>query len=282
MKKVAFTIAFGKEKYQRMARCLKATVEEYSPGVEFRIYGQDDFTPLSEGLPKDRDLYPKDYKYPKVEIMSRLTEPDTKYMFIDADAFVFGDIGPYFDLLEENQVIIEYVYRGDSGWAGESKLQFHKVCADVGLENIEPYSINSGFIMWHGAQEGFAKALQFIKEFTFDDVKGRVGDEYYFCAGLQAARANIKPLDYDVIKIGKFWRGRVGFDGERLTSTRYPANDRIIQHYGNRNYYNPHVQKIMHRYGEGEHSWPEWYAYHRYELKKSVRALAIKLGLKKL
>ena len=67
MRNVAFTIAFGNGKYMQMAEALKATIEKYSPGVEFLIFKDGDFTPFEEGLPKGRKLYPKDYKYPKIE-----------------------------------------------------------------------------------------------------------------------------------------------------------------------------------------------------------------------
>ena len=62
--------------------------------------------------------------------------------------------------------MIEYVYRGDNGWANIKGLQFHKVAEKAGILGIEPYSINSGFIAWHGNQPGFAKALDLIKSVT--------------------------------------------------------------------------------------------------------------------
>jgi len=275
MKNIAFTVAFGSKKYLRMARALKKSINKHSPKVEFRIYGEGDFTPFDIGLPKDRKLHRKDFRYPKIEIINKLNDPDTKYMFIDADSFVVGDITPFFDNLELNQIIIEYVYHGDNGWNNQPELQFTQACSKAGLSGIEPYSINGGFFMWHGYQKGFENAFIFLKRFTFEDPKGRHGEEYYYCAGLQKAKSNIKPLNYDEIKIGKMWGGRISFKNGKLISSRYPKNDRLIQHYGALNYCHPAVQKMLRNYNEGETNVFEHLKFFRYSIKYFIKKVFI-------
>ena len=167
--------------------------------------------------------------------------------------------------------IIEYVYHGDNGWNNQSKLQFTKACSKAGLFGIEPYSINGGFFMWHGYQKGFQNAYKFLKEYTFEDPKGLDGEEYYYCAGLQLAKSNIKPLDYDQIKIGKMWGGRISFKDGRLISSRYPNNDRLIQHYGALNYCHPSVQKMLRIYDEEEKNVFEHFKFFRYAIKYFIK-----------
>ena len=70
MKKIAFTVAFGSDIYINMANCLKKTVNLYSPSVDFKIFG-DFYTPFNSKL-KDKNQLPKDFKYPKLEIFTKL------------------------------------------------------------------------------------------------------------------------------------------------------------------------------------------------------------------
>ena len=76
-----------------------------------------------------------------------------------------------------------------------------------------------------------------------------------------------------MIKVGKFWGGSIGFDGTKLTSSRYPKNDRIIQHYGNDNYCNPNVQKILRAYNQGETNPYEYYLFYKFILKIKIKKI---------
>jgi|GEM_PF-4885033 len=273
MKKLAFTIAFGPKKYTNMARALQESISRYSPGIEFRIFDDSDITPYEQALPNDRKLHPKDYKYPKLEIMSKMQDPDTRYMYIDADAFVFGDISPYFDLIDNDELMIEYVYNGSNGWAGINKFQFIDRCEEAGLPGLEPYSINSGFIVWQGKQQCFETALKLILDKTLNDLKGRKGDEYYLCAGIQLSKTRVKPINYDVVKLGKLWNGDVSYKDGMLACTAYPNKDLIIQHYGNNNYNNPAIQKVLQDFGLRDYSFKQYLVYLGQRLKKLVRKL---------
>ena len=183
-----------------------------------------------------------------------------------------------FDLIEKNQIIIEYVFRDMQGWAGDPSLQFHSVCAEAGLSSILPYSINSGFIMWNGYQSGFKKALDLIQSITLFDPKGLKGDEYYICAGLQMESAKIKPIDYNLIKLGKFWNGDISLRNDKLVCTAYPLDDRLIHHYGNGNFYHPSVQKILREHGLREsYSFDVFKFFLRLLFRKIKRFLLIKL-----
>ena len=41
---------------------------------------------------KRKKNYPKDYKYAKFEILKNLNNPNKKYIFIDADSIVLGNL----------------------------------------------------------------------------------------------------------------------------------------------------------------------------------------------
>lgn len=252
MKRVAFTIAFGKKRYEIMARALGETVARHSPGVEFRIFGDADITPYHEGLPRGRRLYPKDYKYPKIEIMTKLRDPDTQYLFIDADCFVFCSLDSMFERIEAGKLLMHWVYNEDGSWAGIPALRFAEAWAQEGVEGLEPFSLNSGFIGWQGHMPCFDKALELIKTKTvMADDKGRRGDEYYYCAGIQLTRTDVVSTESFPNELGMFWRGRIGYQGGRLTCAAYPEG-RLIQHYGNPNWSNRHVQRVIRETLRGE------------------------------
>jgi hypothetical protein len=272
MRNLAFTMAFGDERYMRMARALERSISQYSPNTEFKIFAKNDFTPYSEGLPKRRKLYPKDFKYPKIEVMTKLSDPDTRYMFIDADAFVFGDLSPYFEQIKPNELTVEYVYNGKNGWAGVPNLQFSTRCKEAGLNGVEPYSLNSGFMMWQGKMPCFSTALELIKNVTINDSKGQKGDEYYYCAAIQLSKTIINPLDYEKVHLGKFWNGKIKMKGDRLVCSAYPKNDRIIQHYGNHNYDNPHVKRLLRKFGVCGYDVKGWIRYKNLELRSLVKS----------
>jgi len=196
MKRVAFTIAFGKKRYEIMARALEQTIRKYAPGVDFIIFTEEDITPYAEGLPQGRKLYPKDYKYPKIEIMTKLRDPDTQYLFIDADCFVFCDLNHVFERIEPGKLLMHWVYKEDGTWAGFEDLNFVEGWKQAGIGGLEPYSLNSGFIAWQGHMPCFDKAFELIKDYTVvADDKGRRGDEYYYCAGIQLTNTAVIPTD---------------------------------------------------------------------------------------
>lgn len=272
MKNIAFTIAFN-EKYKIMARALKASIERYCKDLEFIIYSDGDFTPYEKGLPKDRHLYPKDYKYPKLEILSLMKDSDIRYMFLDADSLVFGDIYEYFNLINPGELMIEYVYCGNSGWAKRGKYDFVKACQKSGLNNMEPYSINSGFILWQGEQKCFEKSLELIKNYTFEDKKGKTGDEYYLCAGIQLAGTNVIPINYDNIKLGKYWNGNIALKDNYLVCDYYNNDKKLIVHYGNNNYYNHSVRTGIKEYTDCTFEFSDYFIYKWLQIRKLLSIL---------
>ncbi len=245
MKRVAFTIAFGKRRYKIMARALAETMKRYAPDVEFIIFTEEDVTPYEEGLPKGRQLYPKDYKYPKIEIMTKLRDPDTQYLFIDADCFVFTDLDHIYNRIEPGKLLMHWVHNEDGTWAGIKELNFVDAWAQAGFEGLEPYSLNSGFISWQGHMECFDKALELIKNVsvTADD-KGKRGDEYYYCAGIQLTKTPVISTESFDNELGMFWRGKIGKEDGKLTCDYYDKT-KLIQHYGAHNWANLHVQSII-------------------------------------
>ena len=44
-----------------------------------------------------------------------------------------------------------------------SKYNFVKCCNDVGLDEVESYSLNGGFMMWEGEITCFKKTIEFLK-----------------------------------------------------------------------------------------------------------------------
>ncbi len=245
MKRVAFTIAFGKKRYQIMAKALKETLARNAPDVEFRIFTEEDITPYSEGLPQGRKLFPKDYKYPKIEIMTRLRDPDTQYLFIDADCFIFCSLDQMFEKIEPGKLLMHWVYNEDGTWAGIPELKFVDAWAQEGVTGLEPYSLNSGFIGWQGHMPCFDKALELIKTKTvMADDKGKRGDEYYYCAGIQLTNTPVTSTESFENELGMFWRGKIGYQNGKLTCDYY-QHTKQIQHYGNPNWSNRYVQRVI-------------------------------------
>lgn len=245
MKRLAFTIAFGPPRYRIMAEALKESLKISNPDLEFKIFSDGDFTPYEEGLPLGRKLYPKDYKYPKIEIMTRLRDPDTQYLFIDADCFVFCDLDHIFSKIEPNKLLMHWIYNQNGTWAGIPELRFADAWAKEGIEGLEPYSLNSGFIGWQGHAPAFDKALELIKTKTvMTDDKGRRGDEYYYCAGIQLTNTGVISTEDFPNELGMLWRGKLGTKQGMLTCAAY-SEIKKIQHYGNVNWPNPHVQRLI-------------------------------------
>ena len=99
MKLKAFTVAFGDEKYLKMAQALEKSMKLYSPSIDFEIIDESYLTPISQiyqGVDVNK-LHPKSLKYSKMEALSLFNKEDYKYMYIDADSLVYGDISYIFD-----------------------------------------------------------------------------------------------------------------------------------------------------------------------------------------
>ena len=71
-KNLAFTIAFGELKYKSMAEICKKSFEQKNPNIEFKIFSDGDFTPY-KNIGK-KLVHPKDFKYPKLELFTKLKE----------------------------------------------------------------------------------------------------------------------------------------------------------------------------------------------------------------
>ncbi len=245
-KNLAFTIAFGDQKYQSMAEICKKSFELMNPNIEFKIFSDGDFTPY-ENINK-KLIYPKDFKYPKLEIFTKLKDKNTNYMFIDADSIINNNLSKYFDTINEGELTIEYRLNKTGFWANINNLNFVETCKKAGLNNIKPYSINSGFLMWRGHQMCFDKALEYILNYNLDDKKGLNGDEYYLCAAIQKCNTKINQLNYEKFKICKLWNENFKFTKNDLIISNKSSKEFDIIHYGNHNYYDLDLFKMLQKY----------------------------------
>ena len=243
---LAFTIAYGDSRFSYMAETLQKSFKYWNPEIEFKIFGDEFITPI-KNLNKKK-IYPKDLKRPKLEILSKLNDPDTKYMYIDADTFVENNVSKYFKMINENDLIIEYKYNQTGYWSDIKNLNFVKVCQNAGLENLLPYSINSGIIMWRGHKSCFKESLDYISKYDLKDSKGLKGDEYYLCAAIQKCKTQVIPIDYSKIKICKLWNEDFEIKNNKINILNSNINNFDIIHYGNHNYYNFNILKIIKKY----------------------------------
>jgi hypothetical protein len=242
-----FTVAFGNKRYKNMALALKKSFLQHNPKSKFKIFDENDFTPSKKFLKEKKKIYPKDYKYAKFEIMSNLTEQNTNYIFIDADSFVMSDISYYLNFIKDNHLTIEYKYDGSLGWNKISKYNFLKSCDEAGLKNIEPYSLNGGFMMWRGKIKCFHETVRTIRNYDILDGKGTTGEEYYLSVAIQKSKTNINPIDYNKNNFIKLWNYKFYVKNFKLFING--SNDKQdIVHYGNFNYYNSDIQKLLKRF----------------------------------
>ena len=245
-KNLAFTIAFGELKYKSMAEICKKSFEQKNPNIEFKIFSDGDFTPY-KNIGK-KLVHPKDFKYPKLELFTKLKNKNTNYMFIDADSIVNTDLSKYFNSIKDDELTIEYKLNPTGYWANIKNLNFVDTCKKAGLENIKPYSINSGFLMWSGHQSCFDKAFEYILNYNLNDKKGLNGDEYYLCAAIQRCNTKINPLDYKKFKICKLWNENFRFQKNELIISNKSSKEFDIIHYGNDNFYNLDLFKTLQKY----------------------------------
>jgi len=239
-----FTIAFGSKRYFDMANALKNSFEKSNPEFEFKIFNEKFITPKKQHLKGKKKIFPKDYKYAKFEILKNLNDPNKKYIFIDADSIVLKNLSYLTNFIKKDVLTIEYKFDGNKGWNKISKYNFVKCCNDSGLDDIKPYSLNGGFMMWKGKIKCFQKTIDFLKKYDFNDSKGLTGEEYYLCAAIQHSKTNIFPINYNRVKLLKLWN----FDF-RVNNSKILINNNIINydivHYGNFNFYNIHMQRMI-------------------------------------
>ncbi len=242
-----FTVAFGKKRYFDMATALKKSFQLNNPNYEFKIFDESHITPSKEFLKGKKEIYPKDFKYAKFEVMSKLNDENINYVFIDADSFIVKDISSYLKFIKKNHLTIEYKYDGDQGWNKISKFNFVKRCEEAGIKNIKPYSLNGGFMMWRGKLHCFEETVNLIKNFDILDSKGTTGEEYYLCAGIQKSNTKVYPINYEENNFVKLWNHRFYIKNSKIFIKNYEKTFDIL-HYGNFNYYNFHIQKMIKNY----------------------------------
>ena len=245
-KNLFFTVAFGSKRYKNMALALKKSFLFLNPNFEFKIFDERDFTSSDKFL-KGKKIYPKDYKYAKFEIMNNLKEDNTNYIFIDADSFVMSDVSYYLNFIKDNHLTIEYKYDGDHGWNKIKKYDFIKRCEEAGLGDLKPYSLNGGFMMWRGKLKCFSETVRIIRNYDILDSKGTTGEEYYLSAGIQKSNTNVNPIDYSKNNFVKLWNYQFYVKDLNFFINGY--DDKLdIVHYGNFNYYNKNIQKLMKKF----------------------------------
>lgn len=238
------TIAFGSKRYFDMAVALKNSFEKNNPEFEFKIFDESFITPKKIHLKDKKKIYPKDLKYAKFEILKNLNKPNKKYVFIDADSIVLKNLSYLTNFIKKNCLTIEYKYDGNEGWSKIPRYNFVKCCNEAGLHHIEPYSLNGGFMMWEGKINCFEKTIEFLKKYDLKDSKGLTGEEYYLCAAIQYSKTNIFPINYNKIKLLKLWNFDFKENNLKITIDNDFVDHDII-HYGNFNFYNIHIQKII-------------------------------------
>lgn len=238
MRNLAITLAFGKRKYRKMAKLLEIGVRTFSPETEFRVLSANDIDARPVRRRKDRCRG-------KLELLAQCNDPDTRYIFIDSDTFVFCDLGPLFDLIRKDTITLHWKESPGGKWAGIQELDFPRRCREAGIEgNIEAYNINSGFMLWQGGTDVFGKALELFDAYDIQDWKGMGGDEYYICAAIQLTGVQVQSIDrYDANEMRFYWRGNLSVKDGMLFSDAYETQGKI-QHYGAGNFKNKHVQKV--------------------------------------
>ncbi len=259
MKRIVFTIAYWKEKYTHMAEVLKKSIEKYSPNTEFKIFTDEHITKVPIFQQKDNWRW-------KIEICKNLNDPNTQYMFIDADSFVFCDLNPLFNCIEHWKIIISWQKSPHWKWDWVQELDFPLACKNAWIENdMKAYHLNSWFMIWQWWIHCFDKALEVFDAYTFDDWKWRRDDEYYINAWIQLTNTWVIPLqNQSIIPLKVYWVWNLSIRNWKLHSSKH-KNQWDIQHYWGQNYENYFVKKIIHAI-ENDYI-PEntnWYEYIRY------------------
>lgn len=252
MRNLAFTIAYGSRKYLKMARVLRTCMEKYSPGVEFAVYSDAGLAPCN--LP-----YPRRSFRGKLELCANLCEPDTRYMFIDCDSFVFADLASLFERAEPGAFVIDWLQSPNGTWSGAPDLNFAGACRRAGISGVGPFQINSGFMMWRGKTPVFDRALELFDTVDLADRKGRRDDEYYVCAAIQTAGVKIISLrEQSWNPVGYYWEGNLSMRDDRLHSDAFERQG-VVQHYGGAFWKRPQVQQVARAVmREKEPFWPYW------------------------
>jgi uncharacterized CHY-type Zn-finger protein len=242
MRDVAFTTVYGSKKaqrkYRRMAKLLEIGVRTFSPQTEFRVFTGSDF--------EDRPIVKiKDRFRGKLEICRKCNDPDTRYMYMDADTFVFCDLEPMLNLNEEGTIALLWKKSPGGKWAGREDLDFRLGCKRAGIEgDIQAYQLNAGFMMWHGGIDVFDRALHLFDNYDIPDWKGTHDDEYYICAAIQHSDVKVRNVeDLEANEMRPYWLGTVSVKDCMLYSDAFTTQGRI-QHYGMQNWKSKPVQTV--------------------------------------
>jgi len=241
MKRVVFTIAYGNRRYKEMAEVLKICMDRYCPNLEFRIYDERHISPMKVRNP----VVPKDSRRGKLDICAQLQDPDTQYLYLDCDMFVFCDLSPLFDYIEKDSIIITWRKSPGGKWDSREDLDFPLRCNQAGIKGkIEAYHINGGFFLWQGGIDVFSKTLELFDNYDIPDWKGLKGDEYYICAAIQLTKTKPIPLqDIEKNPLRVYWLGNISVKNGILFSD-FNEKQGLVQHYGSNHWDKPYVQQV--------------------------------------
>lgn len=242
MRDLAFTIVYGSgrasRKYRKMAKILETGVKTFSPDTEFRVFTGDDI--------QDRPFVRRKDKFRgKLEICRKCNDPDTRYIYMDSDTFVFCDLEPMFDIIEEDAITLIWKESPGGKWAGREDLDFPLGCKRAGIEGeIQAYNLNGGFMMWDGGTDIFERALYLFDNYNIPDWKGTYDDEYYICAAIQLSGVKVRNIeDYEANEMRPYWLGNVSVKDGMLFSDAFKVQGRI-QHYGTQKWKSKPVQTV--------------------------------------
>ena len=99
-------------------------------------------------------------------------------------------------------------------------------------------------MMWEGEITCFQKTIEFLKKYDLNDSKGLTGEEYYLCAAIQYSKTRVFPINYEKIRLLKLWNFDFKVNNSIILINNTPVDYDII-HYGNFNFYNMHIQRMI-------------------------------------
>ena len=99
-------------------------------------------------------------------------------------------------------------------------------------------------MMWEGEITCFKKTIEFLKKYDLNDSKGLTGEEYYLCAAIQYSKTRVLPINYEKIRLLKLWNFDFKVHNSSILINNTPVDYDII-HYGNFNFYNTHIQRVI-------------------------------------
>ena len=102
-------------------------------------------------------------------------------------------------------------------------------------------------MMWRGKLKCFSETVRIIRNYDILDSKGTTGEEYYLSAGIQKSNTNVNPIDYSKNNFVKLWNYQFYVKDLNFFINGY--DDKLdIVHYGNFNYYNKNIQKLLKKF----------------------------------